>query len=1410
MLPGWLAVRSLVLTVPVAIALAVGSHPAHCTVINVTGVVTAKDRVVPGARVELSELPTTFERALRAWSDSNENEASQKVLVATKSDDEGAFDLEVDLGRESFGFFELRISHSQYATEVVSLPALEYSIALRPIELHAARPFTFQVNQANGEPAEDALVRVSRFRPPAVGAGANRRPMETRTERSRRLALAARTDSAGRATLQIPDRGTFEVVVVHAGSAPRIQSDNSHQQSVRPHVLRLEQGRTVAIQTRDADGPVSALLRPAGWGVALGKTSRTGRATIWLPADASVELVATTAAGLSDRQMVMAQPEEPPRNPTPVVMTLEQRGWRGVITNAVTGEAVTNAVLWSSREPGLYARSNAAGEVSLPQAQGRFWIAAPGYLRATWSEPEPRGSGEPPLAHPIPLTPVATIELSVRSADGPLQGCEVSLYPADARGAVQFRFLLNARPRVTGPSGTALLAAPSGQFEVRAVANGFTPAFKDVLVDAQDPHDGRIRVELELEPARRVQGLVVNENDDPVAGARIAAGLTVEANMAAMRRVLRNANRKPAVAISDPEGRFEFSGIAADRYDLQVEAEGYAPATLPAVAMGIDPDAPTMQPLPAGSVQELPEIKLNRGYELGGRVIDPEGHPLEGAEVVLISEQSLGVRQRNRERRTTSDSVGRFSFDQLGADLYELVGYAEGFAPSSLDRLSIPKRGRRSDGTESALSDEHVVQLSPALSFQVEIVDGQGNAVAGFASLEPGRDSESAMLHYHHLTRLDRRLIFQESQNGHFRFNSLVAGSYRVEASTRDGRRGSGEIKLHGPHEGREPLLRIPVKRLAQIVGTVSRPDGRVLPGAELRLRDLQGGARVDRARPDGKFAINRPAAGDHELIAMHPDYAPARRRIEGGEESLTVDLVLEDALEISGYVLDATANPVKDVFIRSERLNSAQSGSTLVDSEASTTESGSFSLSGLEPGRYRLWALADGYAPSEIDEIVLEQNLEGLEFVLDQGVSLVGVILGLKPEELARVRVIAHHPGSSHRYGTRSAVADLEGRFTLDGLAPGVVMVEAATEGHERSVAVTLDLSVGAPSEDVVLRFEQGFSLSGIIYRRGEPVSEAFFVLLPNDARRNLVAVGPEGRFHLRHVPEGKHILQVVLSRVGTVHQEEVSLSSDLDLVIEVNYATVRLKAVSAADGSPIEDVQVALRDTQSPLEESMGSSAQLWKTRTGENGRGQVAVVPGAYLLQAGRGGYRVLERSIMVGDADQELLLELEPVSGHTVQLTGSVMAEAQARSGVSLLEDLSGQLLMQGVAYPSELDRTNLLRLPAFDQDTVRLKFLLNAHMPARVAYGEALVQNTNTELNLEEYAAVIVSVPSLMQSREACHRDSLRRPATGMEQPSRRLATKSAGWQPRSVRVFTRPDRALPHPGRKRIRAGMGN
>ena len=153
--------------------------------------------------------------------------------------------------------------------------------------------------------------------------------------------------------------------------------------------------------------------------------------------------------------------------------------------------------------------------------------------------------------------------------------------------------------------------------------------------------------------------------------------------------------------------------------------------------------------------------------------------------------------------------------------------------------------------------------------------------------------------------------------------------------------------------------------------------------------------------------------------------------------------------------------------------------------------------LDGLEPGTYLVQVLADGFAPTTIDGVVLGAGASlDLDFTLTRGIELAGHVVDAETgaplagalvvsESDAPVQILATVPDEIPSEVRGLAFTGPDGRFVLTGVAPGAQRLRAS---HPERAPSWLD--VDGVAGDVLFELGAGGSLGGRVEdEHGEPL---------------------------------------------------------------------------------------------------------------------------------------------------------------------------------------------------------------------------------------------------------------------------------------------------------------------------------
>ncbi|HXO21390.1 MAG TPA: carboxypeptidase-like regulatory domain-containing protein [Thermoanaerobaculia bacterium] len=635
--------------------------------------------------------------------------------------------------------------------------------------------------------------------------------------------------------------------------------------------------------------------------------------------------------------------------------------------------------------------------------------------------------------------------------------------------------------------------------------------------------------------------------------------------------------------------------------------------------------------------EALPPVALDASEDQAILLVDPAGHPLDGATIVAVTGE-LPMTARfpwtDPALRDESGGGGKSSLPD-GPRNWRLGVSLPGYAPWSGDRA--PLR----------------VTLKPAASRLLRLLGPRGEPLAA-ARLW---DAESCAE------------LGTADAGGEVGLTA-AEGRRRIVVAAPDGRRWSG---VPGAPEG---------------AGAASEPWSWKLPEPHPplagRLEDGLGGAGLvgalvwsaedpaSWARSDGagRFTLPWPVLSDAvEIHVRAAGFLPlaARRRLGA---RATAEVVLAPVRPFAGRVVDETGRPVAGAEITA-RPHDPRPGA-----RARSGADGSFLLRDLWPqSAYALTAAAAGHGSATLE--------------LETGSQ----VAGQPPEKPARVVLCRQIPVAvtvRDAKGSPLAGADV----ALSGLAHPVSLKTGMDGSVELPAppAAILGLSIRAPGfaplattweppekmEDEPqcragrvppkIELERSLEVAGrVADPRGLPLAEAEVWDLAR--KRKLATTGPDGRFALHDLAVSKEGLRVC--RTGFRPLELQVRPPVLEaLAVTLEPASGIAGRVVRQDGSPAVDVEVFANQTggspktTGPPREYCPTEADWRSARTDAGGRFLVVpLVPGWFVVTAndGAGGFA---DSAPVRVAASETAGEVDLTLGPATRAVGRIVDEAGA--------------------------------------------------------------------------------------------------------------------------------------------------
>jgi protocatechuate 3,4-dioxygenase beta subunit len=327
---------------------------------------------------------------------------------------------------------------------------------------------------------------------------------------------------------------------------------------------------------------------------------------------------------------------------------------------------------------------------------------------------------------------------------------------------------------------------------------------------------------------------------------------------------------------------------------------------------------------------------------------------------------------------------------------------------------------------------------------------------------------------------------------------------------------------------------------------------------------------------------------GYQQVSASAADYAPGIGNggssilvRDGDEEAHRVDFVLAPGgAQLSGVVLDATGGPVADATVRVMfRTDEAPLG---VKQHTKTDDQGRFALT-CQAGHVHVVATAEGYAPGEVGRSAPSKSVE---LILTPAATISGRVETPDGAPLAGIVVIAQDQLARVQQST----SDMEGRFRIDSLVPGIYQLRAVGDRWLGQAEETVAVDLGESADGVLLVLQPGARVSGTLTDAADrPCSDGRVFIGPHENDISVPALheiaDPNGVVSFDAVPKGSYQVTAVCT-----HGEQPQVLSSLmvedgdltGLTWQVRrMLTISGKAVDDA-GEPVTALGLELADSQ------------------------------------------------------------------------------------------------------------------------------------------------------------------------------------------------------------------------------------
>lgn len=618
-------------------------------------------------------------------------------------------------------------------------------------------------------------------------------------------------------------------------------------------------------------------------------------------------------------------------------------------------------------------------------------------------------SGWPPVSPPVRANEEGRFQLEVPPGDGLwLETAAAGFLPAERRYVPQQNV-----PQQYVPQGTPQTTAP-------------------VLV--------------KLDPAAEISGKVSDSAGRPVGGVSI--------QLHPPRAIDQYEESSGAWAGAD--GRFRLTGLKpGSAYKLTARHKGFEPTSVTART------SPTGQP-PPPSVQ----IVLGEGKTVRGRVVDAEGRPAAGVEILLLDLRTF----RDRQEATTGKE-GRFEIRHLSPGTYTLLAQPPDRAGLELPEVEIPSSTPSVD-----LGD---LKLPAAGAIEGRVTDTRGTPIEGAeVNVAEAKDlSHGLNLSMSLGDALMAENGLQSARTGPDGIFSVPGLKSGARFDLRVQHPGYAEAKLAGVEAPTQDPVQIELKAGHRLAGRVVDTEGEPVAGASLiwierteGIAGLIGSQRpLGESDAEGRFRADGLPAGSLDLEVKAEGYQTRwldGLRIPEDGDLEDVQVVLGRGSWLDVQVLNAEGEPLPDTFVfaQPQDLDKAQSPRALMlrtFGHCQTDSRGRCRLSLPEPGAYTV-KLSPAAATVNV---TAPPGGTSVEIRLPRGFEVSGRVIGKDGAGVPEVYV----QSLSETQESSAANTGADGSFVFPGLPDGKYRLAVRQTGYGKA---SLDVEVmGQPVRGLELR---------------------------------------------------------------------------------------------------------------------------------------------------------------------------------------------------------------------------------------------------------------------------------------------------------------------------------------------------
>jgi protocatechuate 3,4-dioxygenase beta subunit len=484
-------------------------------------------------------------------------------------------------------------------------------------------------------------------------------------------------------------------------------------------------------------------------------------------------------------------------------------------------------------------------------------------------------------------------------------------------------------------------------------------------------------------------------------------------------------------AVTDAEGRFTIADVQAGTYVVVVEHPGFVQ-----INIGNRRTSITVQP---GSDKSDLILRMQPAAIITGKIVDLDGDPMRDVSVMATRAGSIaGARNAHNFGYAGTNDLGEFRISELRAGRYKVTASPpQGMrAPDSKDSRGKDQPIYLPTHYPGVLNEDQVVavEVHPGVESRINfgLRTGQAYHVSGAVIGLSSKNNLAEIMLQSTRTGGSEISPQQLGEGGKFEFASVLPGTYvaRLIVATFDGGQPAMQmLRLGQPIEvsnSHVEGLRLQPETGGEVRGKF-RIDAQqkfdwtqlgvmLIPeedGVALGWSEGNGLPTSANLNPDGSFELKNVPGGNYQLlVSAHannlPDYFTKAITLDGRDVAdsgfpITSETYLDVVISakgasITGTVVDAQGQPVANATVLDVPSSERRSRLDLYQRDT-TDASGHFSLRGLNPGKYSVFAFEELQEDFRRPEFLRSYGTRGEVLELDEG-SRKNIVLKLIPDD--------------------------------------------------------------------------------------------------------------------------------------------------------------------------------------------------------------------------------------------------------------------------------------------------------------------------------------------------------------------------------------------------------------------------